>query len=193
MNGHASLRYVHTFATLPTSKTRHSGVPFCSRWTVSATNALWFGEVHASVAKFNSPSYVCSPLSPLWREARELFTYPQHVSNSLACACKNHLNITRYCPRWRYVILWASCFHQRLKTTIIYNVEGLSTLCNPADDFSPKTSMLRRVSLSIVMLEQTLFLFLCVASVRRRPFLFQCVQTLLWWIHLGALTLFQSN
>jgi hypothetical protein len=63
MNGNFESWYAHTCATSTISNTRHSGVPFRSRWTVSATNALWFGEVHASVAKFSSPSYDCISLS----------------------------------------------------------------------------------------------------------------------------------
>jgi hypothetical protein len=46
-----------TRATSTTSKIMHRGTPSRSRWTDTATNDLWFSEVHASVAKFRFPSY----------------------------------------------------------------------------------------------------------------------------------------
>ena len=39
------------------SNTRHSVTPFCSRWTISTTKALWLGDIHASVAKLSRPGY----------------------------------------------------------------------------------------------------------------------------------------
>src|ERR1700722_10604074 len=47
-------------ATSTTSSIKHIGVPSLSKWTVTATNTLWFGDVHASVAKLNAPSYSCN-------------------------------------------------------------------------------------------------------------------------------------
>ena len=43
--------------TLTMLRSITSGLPLCLRCTVMATYALWFGEVHASVAKLNFPSY----------------------------------------------------------------------------------------------------------------------------------------
>ena len=40
-----------------------NGLPSCSRWTVMATNTLWLGEVHTSVAKLSLPSYSCIQVS----------------------------------------------------------------------------------------------------------------------------------
>ena len=45
------------FATSTRSSSMEIGVLSCSKWTVNATNALWFGDVHASVAKFRLPLY----------------------------------------------------------------------------------------------------------------------------------------
>ena len=45
-------------ATSTMSNRRHIGELLTSKWTVTAMNALWFGEVHASVAKLRLP--LCS-------------------------------------------------------------------------------------------------------------------------------------
>ena len=48
------------FATSTRSRSIHKGMPLFSRWTVTATKALWLGDVHALVAKFSAPSCSCN-------------------------------------------------------------------------------------------------------------------------------------
>lgn len=96
----------------------------------------------------------------------DLIAYPQHACDSPARSCKHHSNITRY-RRWRrYVITWPSCFHQRLKAAISYNLEGPSTFRNPADDFGSKTGKLGRVLLYLSIVDDKLRLHLCMLPVR---------------------------
>lgn len=38
------------------SRSIETGAPLFSKWMVTATYALWFGEVHASVAKLRAPT-----------------------------------------------------------------------------------------------------------------------------------------
>ena len=45
-------------ATSTISSNMQIGTPLFSKWTVTATKALWLGEVHASVAKLKAP--LCS-------------------------------------------------------------------------------------------------------------------------------------
>ena len=45
-------------ATSTRSRSIDTGTPPCSKWTVTATYGLWFGDVHASVAKLRVP--LCS-------------------------------------------------------------------------------------------------------------------------------------
>jgi hypothetical protein len=46
-------------ATSTISRSIEMGTPLFSKCTVTATYALWFGEVHASVAKLRSPTCSC--------------------------------------------------------------------------------------------------------------------------------------
>jgi hypothetical protein len=45
-----------TFATSTMSRMRQMASPLCSKFTVIAMNARWFGEVQASVIKCSLPS-----------------------------------------------------------------------------------------------------------------------------------------
>src|SRR5882724_958130 len=47
-------------ATSTILRIMHIGTPLFSKWTVTAMNALWFGDVHTSVAKLSALSCSCS-------------------------------------------------------------------------------------------------------------------------------------
>lgn len=68
-------------ATSTTSSSRHIDTPSCSKCTVTATNALWFGEVHTSVAKLSAPSCSWSILAMCLRVlANTFFTSRETVA-----------------------------------------------------------------------------------------------------------------
>ena len=56
-NASARLTPEWDVATSTRSNSIEIDAPSCSKWTIMATYALWFGDVQASVAKFNAPSY----------------------------------------------------------------------------------------------------------------------------------------
>ena len=84
VNGVSQLQYVHTSTTSTISNMMHSGLLSSSRWTVIATNALWFRDVHASVAKFSLLSYIC--ITSVWSLAQGNICLPS-TSWQLSARC----------------------------------------------------------------------------------------------------------
>jgi hypothetical protein len=124
------------WATSTRSSKRQMGSPFCSKWTVTATYALWFGDVHASVPKLKAPS--CSWLQYVnCRRWQEWKAYLEDFSDSTTSPCEHLPNVTRNSRRRRYVISRSPCLHQALKSPIIYNREWPHALRYPTDNLCP--------------------------------------------------------
>ena len=133
-NAFARFSPVWDMGTSTRSSSIDNGFPSCSRWTVIATKALWFGDVQASVAKLSFPSYSWWSVSQVIHTVTK--TDLKHCSNAITNTHKNLFHITRDGFRWRYVAFGSTRLHERAKTAIIDNLEWALAFCDPPDKFS---------------------------------------------------------
>ena len=116
------------------SRSIENGWLQCSKWTVIAIYNLWLGEDQVSMPKFSFPSYsYCTG----W-----VLELSYENSTDLQCLSKmpTHMNkyifdVERDCLHWRDVVIRPPCLYKGLKATVIDNLEGLVTFCDPAYDF----------------------------------------------------------
>ena len=131
-NATARLTPVCEQATSTTSSSRLMGTPFCSKCTVTATNALWFGDVQASVPKCNAPSWSCQRC--VYHNNPISYTYLKHFSNALACFLEDVLHVPAHCSaRWDLVCR-SSRFHQLLEPAILNDAKRTLALWDPLHD-----------------------------------------------------------
>lgn len=96
------------------SRSMETGFPIFSKWTVTATYALWFGDVHASVAKLRAP--VCSYF---------MFLYI--------------ISLKRYTK----VLLTCSIFAMRLRTITKTFLTSWETVCGEGIGYSGRPVFMR--------------------------------------------------
>jgi hypothetical protein len=136
------------FATSTISSNIVSGTPFNSRVTVTATYALWLGEVHASVWKFRAPSCsykkkVCDDLI-----CCRLLTYLKYFSYPLSTPHKDLFHIAWDGSGWRDIVPRATGLHEALEASILDNAKWSHVFSNPTDDLRPfigLASFIRRI------------------------------------------------
>ncbi len=129
--------YGRTFGTSTRSSSSRRGCPLCSRCTVIATRARWFGDVQESVAKLSLSSYSYQSDEFFVQSTPLEETNLKQCRNATPHLCEHNLDVARHGRCRRDVVTRAPCLHERKEARVCDDAEWSQTLGDPLNYLHP--------------------------------------------------------